>query len=87
MLVLAIFVHMITITGNITEQTYANVMAKMTTEPRPIQVFIDSAGGDLIAGLKIYDLFAANEMNIKVTNRRLGDAGGTVSADVHFRRR
>lgn len=57
---------MIQIKGTITEQTAAEVKAQLDKIDGVVDVSIDSPGGDLFAGLKIYDMFADREVNIHV---------------------
>lgn len=68
---------MIQIKGTITEQTAAKVKAQLDKIDGVVNVSIDSPGGDLFAGLKIYDMFADREVNIHV--KRAGSVASIIA--------
>ena len=68
---------MIELIGTITEQTAIDVEEQLSNIVGPVDAFIDSSGGDLFAGLKIYDMFSDRDMNIKV--KRAGSVASIIA--------
>lgn len=68
---------MIQLIGPITEKTVKEVENQLSTIDGVVDVVIDSAGGDLFAGLAIYDMFSDREMNIHV--KRAGSVASVIA--------